>query len=49
MIKLLKKVFGITELERKLEAIMKHQGIELEKQPRYKVKESKELGFKHTK
>lgn len=46
MKRLIKKLLGITELERQLQAIMQHQGIQLEKQPHYKVKEKKELGFK---
>lgn len=46
MKRLIKKLLGITELERQLEAVLRHHNIKLEKQPHYKVAEQKQLGFK---
>lgn len=49
MKRLLKRWLGIERLEEELEALIKHYGIKLEPQPRYKIKEPKTLGFNQEK
>lgn len=47
MLKLIRKLLGITDLEQKLDAVIKHSNIKLEKSKGYTVKDGKgQMGFK---